>query len=73
MNNSNEKRKQVLLAAFKEAVSDVMPVVASITAFASVAKLMDKFGMIQGVFTTFVACRITGVSGPCSHQLAAAV
>ena len=53
-NNSNEMRRHVLHTAFMEALVDVLPVVASITAFASIAKLMDSFGMIQGAAAVVV-------------------
>lgn len=47
--NKKERRKKVLMTACKEAIADVLPVVVSITSFASIAKLMDRFGMIQTI------------------------
>ena len=46
--NTNKNRRAVLATAFREAVADVLPVIASITAFAAIASLMDRFSMIQG-------------------------
>lgn len=47
--NTNKNRRAVLATAFREAVADVLPVIASITAFAAIASLMDRFSMIQVV------------------------
>lgn len=37
--NIGRKRRKVLLHALKDAISDVMPVVITITSFASIAKV----------------------------------
>jgi len=51
INQASLQRRVVLKSALKEAFGEVIPVVISISCFASMAKLMGRFGMTQELAT----------------------
>lgn len=56
------RRRRIIGLSLSEAIHDVLPVLFSITSFASIAKLMDKFSMTQSIANTIVS-GLTGASG----------